>query len=247
LSFKLFLKHFGAIVEQWEAPATTLIKGTAGNIDDMINRVLDSSCDGYAALRTVLSEAVTKAVTQPWLCEAERLLQTLLYAKMHPATLNHYFCDNLGKIKSERISKMMFATFTEKDAEGDIRDNDQITVSKLQLESMLKTAAGVGVSNELQSAQQMADMLCAYWPVAYKRFVDQVMSLMDQKLVRPFADSARVRDAVMAYVDEHSDVSSCFQQSAAYVRKRRDLEHRLARLDKPCALIVDYQKKQPAF
>ncbi|PVH86671.1 hypothetical protein DL98DRAFT_449952 [Cadophora sp. DSE1049] len=81
----------------------------------------------------------------------------------HPMTMNHYFADNLRKAREDRIRRQLISL-------------QSWTTDDVQKEPLLrlKDTIATFVSNDGQSAQDLHDILEAYYKVARKRFVDAV-------------------------------------------------------------------------
>jgi hypothetical protein len=91
-----------------------------------------------------------------------------------PSTKNHYLMDTVNKMRIERQLKSM---------EGAFEDDDSYTGKNVKdtLALWYRNSHAVGnASNTDQEAQDMIDMLAAYWKVSLKRLVDTVAQIIDQ-------------------------------------------------------------------
>jgi hypothetical protein len=82
-------------------------------------------------------------------------------------TVNHYFADNLAANREERVLHRMQAL--------GIRDG--------QLMNMAQVMKGVHISNEDQAVNDIHDMLKAYYKLALKRFTDNVVIQVTERLI----------------------------------------------------------------
>jgi interferon-induced GTP-binding protein Mx1 len=136
----------------------------------------------------------------------EARLEELLEAELRPSTLNHYFMDNLIKLRNEKLL-------------GEIRvlAGGQAHVFMANLENAFK-GAGIGdVTNEEKEAEDIHMALCAYTKVAQKRFIDVVVRTLDfhflQKLWK------KLRETLDSVSDEHL---AYFLGEDPMIQKQRD-------------------------
>ncbi|KAH7412555.1 P-loop containing nucleoside triphosphate hydrolase protein [Cadophora sp. MPI-SDFR-AT-0126] len=122
----------------------------------------------YCGKDALLSQRLWSRLSQLLLPKYRRALDHVSFLVQveqdgHPMTMNHYFADNLRKAREDRIRLQLIGL-------------QSWTTNDVQKEPLLrlKDTIATFVSNDGQSAEDLHDILEAYYKVARKRFVDAV-------------------------------------------------------------------------
>jgi hypothetical protein len=137
-------------------------------------------------------------------------------------TINHYFSDTLSKTREDRVPVRL--------KKLGLEDGTLLQVN-------LKAIAGAAhLSNEDQAVNDIHDILKAYYQVAMKRFMDNVIVQVVERIY--LGDDGRVKAISPEYVGSLSetDLSDIAAESYATSSARTDICYRLERLEKALSL-----------
>jgi hypothetical protein len=137
-------------------------------------------------------------------------------------TINHYFADTLSKTREERVLVRLEELGLEDSAEQQVN---------------LKAIAGAAhLSNEDQAVNDIHDILKAYYQVAIKRFMDNVILQVVERIY--LGDNGPVKAISPEYIGtlSETDLSDIAAESYATSSARTDICYRLKRLEKALTL-----------
>ena len=142
---------------------------------------------------------------------------SLLRNEEVPSTENHYLFDTLNKIRNDRLVAKI-------DALGPGED----TSTKEAVKAMLRSTIG-DESNESQEVQDMIDYLSAYWKLAMKRYVDNVVQVVANTYTTQDVVSKMEAGVSDAMHDKDDDqLKQLFRQNPERERRRAELKSTLS-------------------
>ena len=171
--FKTYIKEY---VEMWRLPVQNATFVLGSHASRILAGFVDSHPDvsRYPELKPKFNRALEDALNDVK-TRLRSELDGLLDKETAPSTDNHYFYDTLNKIRGDRLVSKFEGMFLD----GLNYTGEQVVDNLRQI-----AASCVGnSSNTEQEAQEMVDVMSAYWKVAEKRFVDNVHQCLDTYFV----------------------------------------------------------------
>lgn len=169
LNFEVFKTIFSSLTKKWKPTSMSFTEKVKDYGLKEGAALCHKHTSSFQHLENVICSLMNKHYAQ--LYENYEARIDVLMAHEHiPVTMNHYFYDNLNKIRNDRNIKKIDALQS---------DYEPGYLSIETVKALLKSDIG-NDSNESQEVQDMLDILQAYWKVAFKRYVDNVCQLITE-------------------------------------------------------------------
>lgn len=180
-------------------------------------------------------------------------VKNLFERENHPSTVNHYFYDTYHK---NRIRRFQQAVQSRLDFITRHKTYTATEVCTMMSGVMAETIGNA--SNAEQEAQDMVDVLSAYWKVMmFKRWTDNLAQAVDtcyvSQLVEPCRQALRIRFSMLGSRQE-KQVRELFEEPIIDRQRRAELNEKLSRMkraiqeldrlcESPCNdIVVDYER-----
>lgn len=137
-------------------------------------------------------------------------------------TINHYFADTLAKIREDRVLERLKMVGLE---DGEVREID--------LGAVMRAAH---LSNEDQAVNDIHDILKAYYKVALKRFMDNVILQVVERIYLGSDGPVKAINPEYAGMLSDSELSDIAAESYATSTTRTEIGYKLERLEKALTL-----------
>jgi hypothetical protein len=228
MNFGLFCAIMGDYVDLWKRPSEVLLAAVKKAMTDAVEHAV-GRYDSTRNLPLLAKKLKAELAAYIDLCavEAERRLDALLEQEKMPSTQNHYLWDTINKIRNQRMEDKINALPNFAVSPNQLGEPPQWKTSVI---AALKSDIG-NDSNESQEVQDMIDYLAAYWKLAVKRYVDEVVMTVTAALTSPKRVEemeATLTEALMRTDDEH--LAGLFCQDPRLAQRRRELVATRARM-----------------
>lgn len=220
LNFGVFAAQVRSFVRLWKPLSMNFASHSYETVRKASAAIVKSLSSTTPTLARVINELIEEQLS-----EANVVLQNNLCERIEieldPDTENHYLYDTLNKIRNAKMTKMV--------ADMPSSDDGKF-VSKEAVLKLLQSAVG-GQSNRNQELDDLIAYLKAYWKLATKRFIDNVVKtvrygLMSQKRISEI--EGVVRQSILEADD--SECRTWFAQPKFVEARRRTLTTTLERL-----------------
>lgn len=231
LNFSVFTSIIQSYTKEWHLPTQMHLLHPLTNtvLEDVLAKCLE--CNEALTHNAKLQELIRESLV-PVLNTAKKTLEDevkkLFEHENHPSTLNHYLYDTYHKIRIRRFQQAVESRldFTTR----------QKTYTATEVRTLMNgvMAETIGnASNAEQEAQEMVDVLSAYWTVMFKRWADNVAQAVDtcyvSQLVEPCREALRIRFSMLGSHQE-KQVLELFEEPLIDRQRRTELNERLFRM-----------------
>jgi hypothetical protein len=233
LNFNVFTSLIQSYTKEWIQPTQIHLLHPLTNtvLEDVLVKCME--CNEALVHNTNLQQLIRESL-EPVLNNAKKTLEDeikkLFEHENHPSTLNHYLYDTYHKIRIHRFEQAVASCldFTTRHKTYTARE-----VQTLMKGVMTDTIGDA--SNSEQEAQDMVDVLTAYYKVMFKRWVDNVAQVVDtcyvSKLVEPCREALRIRFLKLGSRQE-KQVLKLFEEPIIDQQRRAELNEKLSRMNK---------------
>ena len=231
LNFSVFASIIQSYTKEWKLPTQMHLLDPLTNtvLEDVLAKCLE--CNEALTHNAKLQELIRESLV-PVLNTAKKTLEdevkNLFERENHPSTLNHYFYDTYHKIRIRRFqqaveSRLDFIT----------RHKTYTATEVCTMMSGVMAETIGNASNAEQEAQEMVDVLSAYWKVMFKRWADNVAQAVDtcyvSQLVEPCREALRIRFSMLGSHQE-KQVLELFEEPLIDRQRRAELNESRSRM-----------------
>lgn len=231
LNFSVFTRIIQSYTKEWHLPTQKHLLHPLTNtvLEDVLAKCLE--CNEALIHNAKLQRRIRESLA-PVLNKAKKTLQDevkkLFEHENHPSTLNHYFYDTYHKIRIRRFQQAVQSRLDFKDRYKTYK----ATEVRILMSGVMAETIG-NASNSEQEAQEMVDVLSAYWKVMFKRWADNVAQIVDtcyvSQLVEPCREALRISFSLLGSRPE-KQVLQLFEEPSSDRQRRRELNEKLSRM-----------------
>ena len=261
LCFGVFKMLMSRELLRWDKVAKEFVDKVVACTHEIIQKFIKLKSSSFMKFRSVLSKIMDILIEERKIQLLKKLEDNLREEMEVPSTQNHYFMDNVCKIRLQRKNTKLKAVLKLFEAEEPVYSidsrklyeirNDQyklvqdvyttgyntktkLNISADQLFQQLQTTLSTeGCSNERQEAEEMDIFFQSYWKVANKRFIDKIPQLVDVHFLEEICKS--LTNELLPKLMDHRD--DLFSHAPAEVEKRSMLVNKIDRLNQATALL----------
>jgi interferon-induced GTP-binding protein Mx1 len=225
-NFQVFVSFMTEFVGRWREPAGQINQVVLQIVKQVLTGVVERVVpEQFPALRGKMQSSFDAALESAFV-GFRTAIREIFDRERTPMTKNHYLMDTVNKIRAERFTKNLGIAFQPgPDGVSRIWDGDAVMAI---LNTHIQNAQG-NASNRSQEAQDMVDLLAAYWKLALKRFTDNAAQVVDQHLVRKLPGLCKQNMLVLIKSDE-AMLKSMFATPPSLEKQREECKQRVERL-----------------
>jgi GTP-binding protein EngB required for normal cell division len=192
-SYNVFTCLAAEQVSQWRESSEKLLRTYQNLTKYVVSKIVHHEATYSLEFAEFISQHILALIDSLYEITEARL-EELLEAELRPSTLNHYFMENLTKLRSEK-QLAVIRGIPQKFLHG------QVILYLTEIENVLKGAGIANATNEQKEAEEIYMALCAYTKVAQKRFIDVVVRTLDYHFLQKLWKT--MRESLDPVSDEH--------------------------------------------
>lgn len=191
LNPRIFEFRVARYVEEWKGASNKLVSEVRKLASEVANEILGQLAPEFPGLCYKFHEIIADALNILEREARDEISAVFQREIGQPFTMNDQFLDAVNEKRLERFDQAVSLALARagRDNRGNMREK---TVSEM-LRAWYKSYYCSGSEHRLRAeAEDMATMLGCYWDLSAKRFVDNLVMVMDTNMVRPLAQAVHI-------------------------------------------------------